>query len=73
MHCSDDIDDKMTQIQNMDQIYSNALVTFIAGEGNDSNAGLLRVRPGTRTYQQHAEIIDGLTLYISTAPLKESI
>jgi hypothetical protein len=69
----DDPDDKMAQIQNMDQIYSNAVVTFIAGEGNDSNAGLPGVRPSTRTYQQYSEIIDGLTIYVSTPLLKESI
>ena len=69
----DDPYDKTTQIQNMDQIYSNAVVMFVAGEGSDSNAGLPGVRPGSRSSQQYAEVVDGLSIYVSTPLLKESI
>ena len=39
----DDDDDKGVQIQSMSDIYSNAVLTIIAGVGEDANAGLPRV------------------------------
>jgi len=69
----EDEEEKMVQIQNMDRIYSNAIVTLVAGESSDSNAGLPGVRPNSRSYQQYAEAVDGLNIYLSTPLLTESI
>jgi len=44
----DDLEDKMAQIQNMDQVYSNTVVSLITAEGSDANAGI----PGEGGQQQ---------------------
>jgi hypothetical protein len=69
----DDEKELSIQIQSMDTIYSNALVTLIAAEGSDSNAGLPGVRPCSRNHRQHFEVADGFTIYTSTPLLHESI
>ncbi|OCK86223.1 HET-domain-containing protein, partial [Lepidopterella palustris CBS 459.81] len=69
----EDPEDKAVQIQAMDRIYNGAWLTLIAGEGDDANAGLPGVRTGSRSYQQYFEVVDGLTIYISTPLLKESL
>ena len=56
----------------MDQIYSRAWLTPVAREEIDLNAGLLGVRPKSRSYQQYSKVVDGLKIYISTPLLKES-
>ena len=39
----DDDNDKRVQIQSMSEVYSNAILTIVAGVGEDANAGLPRV------------------------------
>lgn len=45
----DDDESKMIALSKMDRIYNRALVTVVAGGGNDANAGLPGVRPFSRT------------------------
>jgi hypothetical protein len=69
----DDQGEKAAQIQLMDQIYNNASLTIIAGEGVDSNAGLTGVGPDIPRRRQYRELVDNLTIYVSTPLLKESL
>jgi len=47
----DDLEDKMAQIQNMDQVYSNTVVSLITAEGSDANAGLPGEGASSRAYK----------------------
>ncbi|KAL8809880.1 MAG: hypothetical protein Q9200_003038 [Gallowayella weberi] len=53
----DDWENKSEAIANMDSVYSNALVTIIAGSGIDANAGLPGLHRGTRNLRVQAERI----------------
>lgn len=73
----DDSGKKEEAIRKMDLVYGASFVTIIAATGNDANAGLPGVRPGTRNFRQPIEqITPGFRLafkprhhdYISSAP-----
>ncbi|KAM0446009.1 hypothetical protein ACHAO4_009597 [Trichoderma viride] len=56
---------KSLHIKSMDRIYGAALLTIVAADGIDANAGLPGVRPGTRTRninQLHEEIWPGFSI-----------
>lgn len=57
--------DKAMHIKSMDRIYGAALLTIVAADGIDANAGLPGVRSGTRTRninQLHGEIWPGFSI-----------
>ena len=45
----DDIDELMEQTSHMDMVYSRAILTIIAGAGEDAEVGLPGLEPGTRS------------------------
>lgn len=47
--------DKMTQLTAMDQVYTQAALTIVAAGGDDANAGLPGLSPGSRTLTQVVE------------------
>lgn len=56
---------KALHIKSMDRVYGAALLTIVAADGIDANAGLPGVRPGTRTRninQLHEEIWPGFSI-----------
>lgn len=60
--CQDDMENKMSQIMNMGNIYSQALFTIVAASGNNANAGLPGVRAFSRDRTQRTECIQGMVL-----------
>jgi hypothetical protein len=61
----DDIKVKQDTIGEMDLVYLNSFLTIIAVTGNNSNAGLPGVRPGTRNMtQKSAMVAPGLELIV---------
>ncbi|GFP55952.1 hypothetical protein TASIC1_0006012200 [Trichoderma asperellum] len=62
---SQDESDKAIHIKSMDRVYGAALLTIVAADGMDANAGLPGVRPGTRTRninQLHEDIWPGFSI-----------
>ncbi|KAF3763016.1 hypothetical protein M406DRAFT_73671 [Cryphonectria parasitica EP155] len=66
-----DLDDRAEQIGNMANIYRSAFLTIVDAFGEDADAGLAGLRPGTRSYQQREVVVippspekgsDGLSL-----------
>ena len=55
--CQDDINEKLEQIEMMDRVYGNALVTIIAADSSHANMGLHGVRQSTRELQHLTENI----------------
>lgn len=51
----DDDPEKSEQIKNMDQIYGSAILTIVAADATNANAGLEGVREGSRSVMQLAE------------------
>ncbi|KAH7371191.1 heterokaryon incompatibility, partial [Pyrenochaeta sp. MPI-SDFR-AT-0127] len=60
-------------IPKMDSIYLKATVTIIAAAGDDANAGLPGVRPGTRSDNRDIISIQGRKFITARAPAKEVI
>ncbi|KAM0259205.1 hypothetical protein ACHAQJ_003410 [Trichoderma viride] len=66
-----DESDKALHIKSMDKIYGAALLTIVAADGSDANAGLPGVRPGTRTRninQLYEEVWPGFSVATTTEP-----
>lgn len=53
----DDSGKKEEAIRKMDLVYGASFITILAATGNDANAGLPGVRPGTRNFRQPIEQI----------------
>lgn len=53
----DDDEDKASQIANMATIYNAASVTIVAAAGDNADAGLPGLHPGTRWYQQKEFVV----------------
>ena len=60
--CQDDIDDKMRQIGNMGNIYSQAMLTIVAAHGECAHAGLPGLRSFSRKSIQHTELVQNILL-----------
>lgn len=68
-----DAGDKETHLQEMHLVYGAALLTIVAGHGNDANAGLPGIRPSSRIQsQQFEEICPGVGAAVSL-PLPDAI
>jgi hypothetical protein len=64
---------KAIQIQNMDKIYSSAILTLVAADQNHADGGLWRSDPAMRrNYQQIVEKVGDL-LFVNSAPNLENI
>ncbi|KAJ8519331.1 hypothetical protein ONZ45_g3729 [Pleurotus djamor] len=53
----DDSGKKEEAIKRMDLVYGASFITILAGTGNDANAGLPGMQPGTRNFRQSIEQI----------------
>ncbi|KAJ8509363.1 hypothetical protein ONZ45_g8481 [Pleurotus djamor] len=53
----DDSGKKEVAIKRMDLVYGASFITILAGTGNDANAGLPGMQPGTRNFRQSIEQI----------------
>ncbi|KAG2125741.1 heterokaryon incompatibility protein-domain-containing protein [Suillus clintonianus] len=60
----DDLKDKMSQIHAMDLIYGESYFTIYAAGGTSARDPLPGHRPGTRTLEQHIEVVQGLHLSV---------
>ena len=60
--CQDEMENKMNQIRNMGNIYSQALFTIVAASGSNANAGLPGVRAFSRNSTQRTEYVQGMIL-----------
>ncbi len=61
----DDRFEKHTQIESMDRIYGNAIVTVVAADSLNANAGISGVSPGSReAFQQVAKLNNGQHLLV---------
>ncbi|KAL4077003.1 heterokaryon incompatibility protein-domain-containing protein [Scleroderma yunnanense] len=69
----DSLEDKADQIHIMDLIYSRATFTICAAGGDSARAGLPGLTAGTRTCQQHIEVIQGLHLALPLPSVLESV
>jgi len=69
----DSLEDKVDQIHIMDLIYSRATFTICAAGGDSARAGLPGLTAGSRTCQQHIEIIHGLHLALPLPSVAESV
>ncbi|KIW85443.1 hypothetical protein Z517_00833 [Fonsecaea pedrosoi CBS 271.37] len=69
----DDQDMKDFLIDRMHTIYMNAKVTIIAAAGDDANAGLPGVRPGTRTDDRPTVRLQGIEFTTNHLPAKQLI
>jgi len=69
----DDREDQAQQIENMDAVYSGAVLTIVSAAGVDSNGGLPGVRPGSRSVIQHVERVKGMDLVTAQCPFEESV
>ncbi|KAG0696281.1 heterokaryon incompatibility protein-domain-containing protein [Suillus ampliporus] len=68
----DDLQDKVTQIHDMDLVYGLSYLTIIAAGSMTARDPLPGCRPQTRT-QQHVEVVQGLHLYAAPPRLKEGL
>ena len=68
--CQDEVENKMSQIMNMGNIYSQALLTIIAASGSNANAGLPGVRAFSRDSAQRNECVQGMILANELPPLE---
>lgn len=60
---------KVAHLRSMDIIYSTALLTLVAADGRDANAGLPGVIPGSRSLPQLKQVVgENLALTVSCAP-----
>jgi len=66
----DDEENKMAQIKNMGTIYNSAALTIVAASGDDVEAGLAGLYPGSRLAQQCFENVQGLRLLAMGPPLE---
>jgi Heterokaryon incompatibility protein (HET) len=71
--CQDDMDDKMGQIGNMGNIYSQAMLTIVAAYGESAQAGLPGVRPFSRNIIQHTELVQNILLANEILHLDEEL
>ncbi len=62
--------DKHVQIKDMDCVYAGAVLTIVAAGGDDANAGLAGVRPGSRKVKQIVEKVSPETSLASPLPLQ---
>ena len=69
--CQDDMENKMKQIANMGNVYSQALFTIVAASGSDASAGLPGVRAFSRHSTQHIECVQGMVLANELLPLED--
>jgi Heterokaryon incompatibility protein (HET) len=69
----DDPIDVQLNVQAMDIIYENAVVTIVAASGTSANDGLPGVRLGTRRLMQGREVIHRLSIGVPLPPLDEAI
>ncbi|KIJ63678.1 hypothetical protein HYDPIDRAFT_175984 [Hydnomerulius pinastri MD-312] len=67
----DSPEDKAVQIGVMDLIYGSAFLTIFAVGGHNAEAPLPGLRSGSRTQQQHVEVIQGLHLSVPLPTLRE--
>lgn len=71
--CQDNIENKMNQIMNMGNIYSQALLTIIAASGSDANAGLPGVQARPRKSAQRVEYVQNMVLVNELCNLRDII
>lgn len=71
--CQDDMDNKMTQISNMGNIYGQAMLTIVAAYGESAQAGLPGVRPFSRNSIQHTEVVQNILLANEILHLDEEL
>ena len=70
----DDLEEKLSEISNMDRVYGNTVLTIIAGYGEDANTGLSGVQPGSRdSKRQYSEMVNGRRIFISQPCLGEEL
>ena len=65
----DETENKMKQILNMGNIYSQALFTIVAAAGTNANAGL----PGVRAFSRWSECVQGMILANELPQLEDVI
>jgi hypothetical protein len=65
--------EKQELISKMDIIYTNAVMTIVAAEGKNAQAGLPGARPNSRIAQKVCIYGEGLTLYYPRAPIGPTI
>jgi hypothetical protein len=63
----DDESLKLEQISQMDRIYLSAVLSIVAGDGQNANAGLSGFNPGSRHSKQTVESVGGLR-FVSMSP-----
>lgn len=71
--CQDDMENKMRQIGNMSNIYSQAMLTIVAAYGESAHAGLPGVRPFSRNSIQHTELVQNILLANETPHLDDTL
>lgn len=71
--CQDEMENKMNQIMNMGNIYSQALLTIVAASGSNANAGLPGVRAFSRNSIQRTECVQGMILANELPQLQDII
>ena len=71
--CQDDMENKMSQIMNMGNIYSQALFTIVAASGTNADAGLPGVRAFSRNSTQRTICVQGMILANELPPFEDVI
>ncbi len=71
--CQDEMENKMSQVMNMGNIYSQALLTIVAASGSNANAGLPGVRAFSRNSGQRTECVQGMILANELPQLEDII
>lgn len=71
--CQDETENKMKQIMNMGNIYSQALFTMVAASGTNANVGLPGVRAFSRKSTQRTECAQGMILANELPQLEDVI
>ena len=69
----DDLLEKSRQISQMGLIYSQALFSIIAAGGDNADAPLPGLRPGSRSVVQHTEVVNGLRLIVPFPMLSQQL
>ncbi|CAN9468980.1 unnamed protein product [Alternaria alternata] len=69
----DDDVDRGAQLDQMDQVYSRALITIVGACGKDCNSGLAGVQPGSRSFVPEIETVEGIQLSPFAEPFRASI